>query len=612
MSITIGLASSGCSGGQSAPPTTITSEPAATTTPAPTPAPPTTTSEAPPAAPTPPTTSAPAELFPRWPEPAPGEPDTRPELERLEVTERTIRDELWIVPRIAHPDAAVRAALDREILATLDGLARVDANGGECWAPLAHPRLVTVVCYGYREGNRGGEDPVVETRHYAIEAELRRVDPDDAFVEGAPIAARLAAIVDPDGGGDHCCRGWLLGPYGVLLWSDMGRPEAELSYDGLHEFVRPDGPLAPMLASLATPPEPAAPSDPSTNAPPPPSTPTLHGWAFGPERTPAEALAAWRELSDEERAYVSIHVGREERTRLLVTSDRRWRDAYRLDEQPWRSGEWRAPSRLVRGANDRVAPARASTELVLREGPSPSSAVVSAIPRGTDLLVVIGSVGRRASSLEHGWAFVAADAARAGWVSARSLAASPRCHDAEVARPQFRGPRLEGTYEGPQGLAPVIGRTGLELLFTTTASERRSGFEVLTIDEACVRGPSLASGWVEGELEDLRVIGFGAEQGPLAVIVAAASTRPEAPEGTVRWSLFGPGASTAGWTADLPSDASLDESARVRVTVSAEQHLAIRWPDGREGHVRWDMAAIAFVEEPAGIGLPAPASTPTE
>jgi hypothetical protein len=353
------------------------------------------------------------------------------------------------------------------------------------------------------------------------------VDPDDAFVEGAPIAARLAAIVDPDGG-DSCCRGWLLGPYGVLLWSYMGPPEAELSYDSLRELVRPDGPLAPMLSSLAATTDV---SDPSANAPSP-SAPTFHGWAFGPERSPAEALAAWRQLSDEERAYVSIHVGREERTRLFVTSDRRWRDAYRLDEQRWRSSdEWRAPSRLVRGNDDRVAPARASTEIVLHEGPSPSSAIVSALPRGTDLLAAIGSVGRHRSSLEHSWAFVAADAARAGWVSARSVAASPRCHDTDVPRPQFRGPRLAGAYEGPQGLAPVIGRTGLEVLFTTTASESRSGFDVLTIDEACGRGQSLASGWVEGELEDLRVIGIGSEQGPLAVIVAAASIRAGAPEG---------------------------------------------------------------------------------
>ena len=163
----IGLLIAGCSGGASDPPPTIAPEVPPTSVV-------TTTSE--PAAPTPPPTSEPApaptsaiDRLAAQTIPAEGAPDTRPEVTQLEITTRTILDERWTVPRIAHPDETVRTALDQRIRALITEMERRDAGGGECWAPLAHPRLVTIACFGAREGHRGGDDSVPETTHLAYE-----------------------------------------------------------------------------------------------------------------------------------------------------------------------------------------------------------------------------------------------------------------------------------------------------------------------------------------------------------------------------------------------------------------------------------------------------------
>jgi hypothetical protein len=586
----IGLLIAGCSGGASEPPPTIAPE--VPTTPAVT-----TTSE--PAAPTPPPTNEPAPValsaidrLAAQTIPAEGAPDTRPEVTQLEVTTRTILDERWTVPRIAHPDEIVRGAIDQRIRALITAMEGRDAGGGECWAPLAHPRLVTIACFGAREGNRGGDDSFLETLHLRIEGtEVSTYDPSTAFVPEAPVAARLAASVDPEGDGDWCCRQWVIGAYGVYQWTSPGAPEAEVTYASIASFVRADGPLAPLIEEMT-----AVSPDPSENVP----APTRHGWAFGRSRAPAVLIAEWMRLEDDERAQVLVHVGRDDLGRLVTRSDRARLLATTLGAD---SGE-EVPTRVALTGSEAILAARASVDVDAHAAPSPGSDVTAPILRGSDVWVIEGSIGRHASHASQGWAFVVSDDVRSGWVSSRSLTTSPRCHDFAMSIPAFPSARAGDTsVEGPRGIVTVRAREGLELAFTTRVGDTQSALDLATIDTACATGTRLASVVVDGDLVRVAAIGHGSSEGPLALVLVTASVQEDRIAGTERWSIFAPGARTPSWSTELPSGAALAADQRVRVTIDDTSHLQIRWPDGREGSARWDGTQILL--SPPGIDLAA-------
>ncbi len=589
----IGVLIAGCSGGASDPPPSNATEP-------PTPAATTTEPAAPPTSeptPTPPAEPVVVTVIDRLAAqtmPAAGARDARPEVTQLEVTTRTILDDRWTVPRIAHPDETVRTAIDQRIRTLITEMEGRDAGGGECWAPLAHPRLVTIACFGAREGNRGGDDSFLETLHVQITGtEVTSYDPLTAFVPDAPVAARLATIVDPDGGGDWCCRAWVLGAYGVFQWTIATRPEAEVTYASLASFVRADGPLAPLLEEMTT-----TPPDPTENAP----APVRHGWAFGRSRPAAELVAEWSGLEDDERAEVVIHVGRDDRGRLVATSDRARFLAYQLGGDGG-DESWSPPSRVTVAGTETIAAARASVDLDAHEAPSPGSAAVVSIPRGTDLWVIEGSIGRHTSSASQGWAFVVSDAAAAGWVSSRSLTAAPRCHDFRMDTPALASSRAGATsFEGPRGVISAHARSGLELAFTTRLGGTQSALDLGTLSETCETA-RLASVVIDGDVTRVHAIGYGSPEGPLALVLVTSSEQDERLAGTERWSIFAPGARVASWSAELPSGAALAADQRVHVSIDDTNHVSIRWPDGREGSVRWDGTAIVI--SPPGIDVAA-------
>jgi hypothetical protein len=293
---------------------------------------------------------------------------------------------------------------------------------------------------------------------------------------------------------------------------------------------------------------------------------------------------------------VTLHVDREGRAILVTTSDRTRLFAHQLTgatpgEDP------SVPRRIVRHGTEAIVPARANVDVDLYEGPSARGPARDALPRGTDVWVIEGPIGRHASRTSEGWAFVTSAPAIGGWVSSRHLTVSPRCHDMLLPNPSFD----RGDLRGPHGVISVDARTGLEVAFVTESLSLALAIDAL--DGACTPTTRLAHVQVPGDLTRVRAIAQGSPDGPLALLVVTTSVEDERTPGTERWSLFPPGARTAGWSAELPSGAALAADQRVRVTIDDTSHLQIRWPDGREGSARWDGTQILL--SPPGIDLAA-------
>jgi hypothetical protein len=178
-----------------------------------------------------------------------------------------------------------------------------------------------------------------------------------------------------------------------------------------------------------------------------------------------------------------------------------------------------------------------------------------------------------------------------------------------IARIRARRPRMLFGY--PSSISMIarhavergirVDDLGIEVAFVTESLSLALAIDAL--DGACTPTTRLAHVQVPGDLTRVRAIAQGSPDGPLALLVVTTSVEDERTPGTERWSLFPPGARTAGWSAELPSGAALAADQRVRVTIDDTSHLQIRWPDGREGSARWDGTQILL--SPPGIDLAA-------
>lgn len=571
-------------------------EPSATATPVATPP------VAPPIEALPPMTDVEMEVF------TPREDWNEIELDELEAGEVTLRDdalyELFVVPTF---DVPQRDALTAAISARVAAFA-AEANDphvqGNCRSTVATRTLVSLQCRLEGAGGRTAFD----SGRFALSF---RLGPDG--VHEAPVPSSVLPGTNLDAlatvaceaeherriemgahqNFDEICVEPPLLSYGargfVAVFTNLEHTtlEATVPYDApeLSQRLLVDGPVGGLAAIGARTRVTVAAADALALEP-------SNAWTYGPPVPLDVALLAF---DRGEAATAELFVG-----------EAGARAAHRVSAASAAevtAGE--TASRLLAGGAPvvRVPPDRVvelarlvvTTPVNVRQQPGTDGAFVATLSIGTRVVGVRGTLDGHASERgERGsWVRVLGAEGLSGWVSGRYLDDAPASLGSRPALTAHGGVPDEAFTElAPHALLGSVGNVHFAIL----AARPRSWILVAASPRFAEITRTIE---VEGRIEEVRW--SSGRDGADVAIVGTSAIGPGEPgfDGTMRWQLVAPGASTPGWSVDARTHPALPEAERDAVVFDAHASGA-RFPitvtprGGRARRARWD--GTAFVE----------------
>ena len=498
----------------------------------------------------------------------------------FEVIELDVDPNYTVVPRF-DLDAPVGSLVDAAIAdAAAPSPDSDDVIDTRCDATLASPRLVSMTCRSSGSGGRTGFDRGYFPLSYAIDGNsIRQVVVEDAVAPGEDLVEVARRACREQASEDEVDPVVCASDFIVTSFADRGfEVHAYHEYDDARELTAlipydapelegrllVNGPLGAVLPvgarrTVVVSAEVALSFE--LRAHP------WGRWTFGPTRS--LELAA--------RASVALQTS----GAFVAPADGGFRSGYTT-----RAGsiaEFREAETSARAAAggpltriDAAAPSletdwmKATEELALRSGPGTESPLIRTVPLGTTLLAVEGELEGHVSRAggRGSWVRVFVTEGVGGWVAGRYLASST-CPPSALplsALPEAARAFVAGALFGqvPGHVFAVV--TGTDRSWVLDAAN--CGYERVTrVVE------------VSGRIETLRWLA-GGRSDPELLLVTSSARGPGEPgfDGTTRWSLVAPGATTAGWSTEARGHPSVPENERATMETRV-----------RSGRATWDV-----------------------
>lgn len=636
------LAMAACGASESPAPTpSLVPEPSTATTPPPTSAPPTsvvTTTEVPPTSETAPPTEADLHV-PVLVLPEDFTHETR--IEQFHASVVTLdppatadddEEGAWDdddamslkMPRFDHPDRAVRAALaDRvredvmqQVMGANDATLSMD-----CAVHLAHEHLVSATCWMWGSGGREGFTSGAFVLSYAIEGgAIRPVQPQEAIVPSVDLGAVVEAACEERVARDYeaddysrpdCAYTTIaFGPHGFAasVWSEEGGERVDLSvpYRRLVDQIRVEGPLGAVLPI-------ASQNDVVVTPEQLLDIELAHhcqvGWTLSPPEPIDAVLMRFDRRGPAEPSAV-LWRGGLAAAQLAVSFCATDHAALAEDEASASTLASALGGSAVRetdgAAGGAVGRARVTDTLNVRSGPGTRNAIVRTLSPGTDVIFALGIIGGSNFSSLAGrgtWVRIVASEGTEGWVSSAFVRRVTECARPDLAAFLAGLPepaRADAARDAMRGMATAP--SAMRFVLARSAVAGRSW--VATFAESdCALATPLHVYEVDGRVEEVQFVPAARGSTEAVVVIGASRLGPADPgfDGTMRWSAFAPGVTTAGWSAEVTSHYTLPSAQRTSVSFGVRSgptdwQIELRAPHGAPRRVRWDAASAAFVD----------------